>query len=120
MDKSKILQILGPGLAAAAVLLVVGLLITRSDWAGPPNVGTNQSKPPEIPTEGVNLPKDEFNGEGMSDSMPAADAPEWKADSGIEVWDVKEGSGDKACPPVQASSSTTPAGHSTAVSSTAA
>ncbi|WP_088258510.1 FKBP-type peptidyl-prolyl cis-trans isomerase [Fimbriiglobus ruber] len=30
----------------------------------------------------------------MSDTLPSVDGPEWKAEKGLKIWDVKEGEGE--------------------------
>jgi FKBP-type peptidyl-prolyl cis-trans isomerase len=101
VEKSKILQVMGPALAAAAVLVLVGALITSSEWAGTPPTGSKAVTPGKhsTPQPAVTVPKEEFNADGMSSELPPKDAPEWKpAGDGMEVWDVKEGTVDKPCP----------------------
>lgn len=102
MDKKGILRVLGPGLAAAAVVLFIGLLVASSEWTDP-TAGGPGTTPAANPTGGgksAAVGKDEANDSGMSDSLPPVDAPEWKdIGSGLKMWDVKVGGGETECPP---------------------
>ena len=101
MDKKRILQVLGPGVAAAAVVLLVGLLITASDWAEPGQgkAGKNTPLPPVAAGKGAAVAQDQANDSGMSDSLPPTETPEWKdAGGGMKLWDVVAGTGDIECP----------------------
>ncbi len=89
------LQVLLPAGAAAAVVLLVGVLVATSDWEG--TAGTDKGKakskggPPSHPAAS-------FDDSGMSNTLPPLDAPEWKPGPGdMKVWDVAEGEGEP-CP----------------------
>ena len=101
MDKKGILRVLGPGLAAAFVVLLIGLLVTSSEWnADAPAAGPG--KPPGGASPGgkrAMVAMGDANDAGMSDSLPPTDAPEWKdIGDGLKMWDVKLGEGDADCP----------------------
>jgi len=95
VDKQGIVRILGPGLAAAAVVLLVGLLVVYSDWK--PDTGPAKPGVPSAAAKGksASVASGDSNDSGMSDAMPSPDAPEWKDFSdGLKIWDVKVGDGD--------------------------
>lgn len=84
------LQILLPAAAAAGVVILVGILISTSDWG--------DSKTTERGKDGKIKTRITGDDSGMSDSMPPLEAPEWKpAEGGMKIWDVKEGEGPP-CP----------------------
>lgn len=90
MDRTKMLQVLGPAAGAAAVVVLVGVLIAVND--APP---ASSAKSPS--------PVGEPSGDKSSYSGPPLpfplDSPEWKdAAGGMKIWDVTEGSGEP-CPP---------------------
>jgi len=105
VEKKNMLQVLIPGLAAAAVVGLIALLILSGDWNGGAAGKGDPSKAKAAPapaggfgTKGECDPKD-FNDDGMVDSVPKGDGPEWQSlDGGLKYWDVKEGTGD-ACAP---------------------
>ena len=104
MDKKGIVRVLGPGLAAAAVVLLVGLLVITSDWKPEVAAGPVKQLAPSSAAKGkgASVDKDSANDVGMSDTLPPADAPEWKdLGDGLKMWDVKVGTGDAEaeCPP---------------------
>ena len=102
MDKQGIVRILGPGLAAAAVVLLVGLLVVYSDWK--PEAGPVKPGAPSAAAKGksASVESADSNDSGMTDALPSPDASEWKdaGSGGLKIWDVKVGDGDadKECP----------------------
>jgi hypothetical protein len=93
-NKEQMMKIVVPALAIAVVLVLVGLIIGLNGDPEPPKK--------EIVKPGGQtlraLPNVSGDDEGMSDTPPPADAPEWKEiGAGLKIWDVKEGEGD-ACP----------------------
>ena len=81
-------QILVPALAAAGVVVLIGVLVAVSDWGGP-NKTTVKGKQNSFGSD---------DDAGMSDSVPPLDADGWRTlPSGIRKWEVKEGEGDP-CP----------------------
>jgi FKBP-type peptidyl-prolyl cis-trans isomerase len=87
MERNKILQVLVPAGAAAAVVVLIGVLIALSDWGG-------SSAPSGKGKSGTAALDDA----GMTDTLPPLDAPEWKPGPGqMLIWDVKEGEGEP-CP----------------------
>ena len=102
MDKKGILRVLGPGLAAAVVVLLIGLLVASSEWTDKTTAAPGKTPGPN-PTggaKGAGVGKDEFNDSGMTETLPPVDAPEWKAiGDGLKMWDVKVGTGEVECPP---------------------
>ena len=104
MDKQGIVRVMGPALAAAGVVLLVGLLVVSSDWK--PDAAAGPLKPvapsPAAKGKAASVEKADINDAGMSDSLPPADAPDWKEiGNGLKMWDVKVGAGDAdaECPP---------------------
>lgn len=90
MDRTKMLQVLGPAAGAAAVVVLVGVLIAVND--APPG----SAKSPITSPTGEPI---DTSDAGMSDPVPAVDAPEWREKGGgLKIWDVKEGTGEP-CPP---------------------
>jgi len=75
------IQVLLPAGAAAAVVLVVGLLIALGDGSGSSAATGKEKQAPAGPPFSI-------------------DAAEWKplGNEGLKVWDVKEGTGEP-CPP---------------------
>ena len=103
MDKQGIVRVLGPALAASAVVLLVGVLVYSSEWGGDkPAAGKPPAPSAAAKGKGAALEPADANDSGMSDAMPSPDAPEWKdAGSGLKTWDVKVGDGgpERECPP---------------------
>jgi hypothetical protein len=88
-DKKKALQILVPAAAVAAVVVLIGLMVSIGNTPAPTNPG--KGKPGETPvaSSGATM-AGQFN-------FPL-DGPEWKdIGDGLKIWDVKEGSGEP-CP----------------------
>ncbi len=102
MDKQGIVRVLGPALAASAVVLLVGVLVYSSEWGGEkPAPGKPLAPSVAAKGKGVAVDPADANDAGMADAMPSADAPEWQdAGSGLKTWDVKVGSGgvEAECP----------------------
>ena len=95
-------QVLVPAGAAAVVVLLIGVLIATSDWAGPKPGGqgkAGQDAPAGTPGATGMTTKDDFNADGMTTTLPDVNAPDWKplGTTGIKVWDVKIGTGPE-CP----------------------
>jgi FKBP-type peptidyl-prolyl cis-trans isomerase len=89
VEKNKMVQVLVPALAAAGVVVLIGVLVAMSDW-GAAAKSTAKGKQTSSGSD---------DDAGMSDAIPPLDAPDWKTlPSGIRTWDVKEGEGDP-CPP---------------------
>ena len=102
MDKQGIVRVLGPALAAAAVVLLVGVLVFKSEWGGE-QPAPGKPLTPSAATKGNRVAVDpaDANDAGMVDSLPPADAPEWKdLGDGLKMWDVKVGTGgvESECP----------------------
>lgn len=92
VNQSTLKQVAVPAVAAAVVVLLIGVLVATSDWntKTTPTSGGGQAG-----TAGKSASGD---ASGMSDSLPPLDAPEWKEISeGVKIWDVVEGTGDP-CP----------------------
>lgn len=90
MEKNKMMQVLVPAIAAAAVVVLIGVLVAMSDWGGAKPTGKGGKK------SGVST--EQVNDEGMVDDLPSLEDPAWKTrPDGMRVWDVKEGEGDE-CP----------------------
>lgn len=90
MDRKKMLQVLLPAGAAGGMVLLIGLLIALGDGGSSAATGKEKEK--------TNQRAAAFDDSGMTDTLPPADAPEWKAGPGLmKVWDVAEGEGDP-CP----------------------
>jgi len=86
-DKKKALQILGPAVAVAAVVVLIGLMVSIGNSSGP---STAKGKPGDPPNPSGASMAGQFN-------FPL-DNPEWKdIGDGLKIWDVKEGTGDP-CP----------------------
>jgi len=105
VEKKNMLQVLIPGLAVAAVVGLIALLILSSDWnAGGANKGDpSKAKVAPAPAGGFGkkgeVESKDFNDDGMVDAVPKIDGPEWVSlDGGLKYWDVKEGTGE-ACAP---------------------
>ncbi len=97
VDNSTLKAVAVPALVAAGVVILVAVLVLQSDWAGPPKPA-GATATPGAPT--VSGDSGDASAEGMSQSVPAEGAPEWKpvGSQGLKIWDVKEGEGN-ACPP---------------------
>jgi len=86
-DKKKALQILGPAVAVAAVVVLIGLMVSIGNSSGP---STAKGKPGDPPNPSGASMAGQFN-------FPL-DNPEWKdIGDGLKIWDVKEGTGEP-CP----------------------
>jgi peptidylprolyl isomerase len=85
VEKNKMVQVLVPALAAAGVVVLIGVLVAMSDWGGPAKA-TGKAK-------GNVAASDDDS--GMSDSIPPLDDEGWKnLPSGVRFKDVKEGEGE--------------------------
>jgi peptidylprolyl isomerase len=88
VEKNKMVQVLVPALAAAGVVVLIGVLVAVSDWGGAAKP-TGKGK--------VNAAASDDDA-GMSDTIPPLDGEGWKTlPSGVRYLDVKEGEGDP-CP----------------------
>ena len=84
-------QVLVPAIAAAAVVVLIGVLVAMSDWGGPAKPSGKAGKVNAVPAE-------QMNDAGMADGLPPLDDPAWKVrPDDMRIWDVKEGEGDE-CP----------------------
>lgn len=82
-------QVLVPALAAAAVVILIGVLVAMSDWGGPDKTTVKAAK------HGAAGSGDDA---GMADKIPPLDAEGWKTmPNGVRFWDVTEGTGEP-CP----------------------
>lgn len=87
MDRKKMLQVLLPAGAAAGMVLLIGVLLAIGESPTDPSKGSSSSSAVVANTD------------GMSDTLPPIDAPEWKPGPGnMKVWDVKEGEGAGCLP----------------------
>lgn len=96
------MRVLGPALAAAAVVLLVGVLAFRSEWGGE-KPAPGKPLAPSVAAAGKSAAVDpaDVNDSGMVDALPSPDAPEWQdAGNGLKTWDVKVGGGgvESECP----------------------
>ncbi len=94
-NKEQMMKIVVPALAISVALVIIGLLIGMQGDKDEPKAGPAK---PNAPTNaGVSAPAG--NDDGMVDSVPPADAPEWKdIGNGLKIWDVKEGDGEPCRP----------------------
>lgn len=91
MDKKQMMNVLVPALAAAAVVVLVGLLIVSGDGGVAAGSGKDAGGSARM------VAVADRNDSGMSTTLPPTDAPEWKpAPGGMKMWDVKEGEGEPA------------------------
>jgi FKBP-type peptidyl-prolyl cis-trans isomerase len=104
MEKKEMLQYLVPGLVAAGVVMVIGLLVANSDWK-------DQSLPKK---DGADLPaftgskgsgkvEDEaVNDKGMTETLPETTGEGWKElGDGLRYKDVVMGDGPDCYPGAQ-------------------
>jgi peptidylprolyl isomerase len=88
VEKSKMMRVLVPALAAAGVVVLIGVLVAMSDWGGPTH--------PTLKSKKGGL--DTADDTGMTDTVPPLDAEGWMTlPTGVRYWDVKEGEGEP-CP----------------------
>lgn len=102
MEKDKMLQILIPALALAAVIVVVALIVGQSspDSTTAPTKPGSGIVPPLMPEMKV-IAEVPANTEGTSMTKPDLNAAEWRdIGAGLKIWDVKVGEVD---PPITAS-----------------
>ena len=99
MEKNKILQLLIPALAGAALLALVLFI-----YLGPaePKVDVTVEKGPDGKTKIVLMPESQrttdYSFEKMSKEMPPLDSPQFRdIGGGLKIMDVEEGTGDP-CP----------------------
>ena len=94
MDRTKMLQVLGPAGGAALVVLLIAALIAWNN--APPSAANPRHEGPPQPPASASTPPPKGDDAGMSDALPPKDAPEWKPGPGeMRVWDVKIGEGDE-------------------------
>jgi FKBP-type peptidyl-prolyl cis-trans isomerase len=91
VEKSKMTQVLVPAVAAAGVVVLIGVLIAMSDWdASAKGTGKGGKQAASGSATG-----DEA---GMSDKLPPLEGEGWKSlPNGMRTWDVTEGAGEP-CP----------------------
>lgn len=93
-NKEQMMKIVVPALAIAVVLVLIGLIIGLKSEPEPPKDDKLKPGAQTIRAQ----PSISGDDEGMSDTAPATDTPEWKdIGGGLKIWDVKEGEGDP-CP----------------------
>lgn len=93
VNPDKLKQIVVPAVAAAAVVILIGVLVMSSNFG--PKPGGGPAGLPAAAPDGTPL---DTSDAGMADAAPKPDAPEWKDyGDGLKAWDVKEGAGDP-CP----------------------
>jgi hypothetical protein len=101
VEKKALMQILVPGLAAAGVVLLIGLLVALSDWdSGNPGGGAKNPTAPGHSSggKGDGVTNDKANDSGMVDAIPPVEGPDWKdIGDGMKMQDAVEGTGT-ACP----------------------
>jgi len=94
MEKDKMLQILIPAVAVAAIVVIVALIVGQSSPdtdATKPGSGVAPPLPPGLKVIGE-VPA---TAEGVGMTKPDTGAPEWKdIGGGLKAWDVKEGEGE--------------------------
>jgi hypothetical protein len=91
MDQQQMKKILVPALAIAALVLLVGVIVSVGGDNGPIQNSKTTTPPPVTPgkREIGTVP---INADGMATAIPSKDAPEWKTvANGLKIWDVKEG-----------------------------
>lgn len=96
MEKEKMLQIVVPAIAVAAIIVVVGLIIVGTS---PPSDDTKpgSGKAPPLAHGKKMLAQVDINSEGVGLTPPDVNSPEWKdIGNGLKAWDVKVGEGDVA------------------------
>lgn len=100
MDRKVMLQWLVPASMAGLLIVLLGVLVSISDYKDP-------GAPPTGPgaTAAVPVPQTPITGDasGMSSTdasgLPPVDAENWKPGPGaMKVWDVREGEGPAAAP----------------------
>ncbi len=94
-NKEQMMKIVVPALAISVALVIIGLLIGMQGDKDEPKKGTTKPGGPAM----AGIPPVAADDEGMTNSAPLADAPEWKdIGGGLKIWDVKEGDGE-VCKP---------------------
>ena len=96
MEKEKMLQIVVPAIAVAAIIVIVAFIVVGT---APPSDDTKAGSgkaPPLAPGKKM-LAQVDINSDGVGMTAPDLNSPEWKniGDS-LKVWDVKVGEGDVA------------------------
>jgi hypothetical protein len=96
MNKDKMLQILIPALAVAAIVVVVALIVGQSSPdAAPTKPGSGVAQP--IPHGLKMIAQVPESTDGLSLEKPATGGPEWRdIGEGLKVWEVKAGEGDES------------------------
>ncbi len=87
MEANQLKKVVIPAVAVAGIILLVGCLFLLGE---PGSSGSEGSKPALTGDQSL---------EGMSDSLPPVDSPEFKdIGEGLKVWDVKVGEGEECKP----------------------
>ena len=96
MEKDKMLQILIPALAVAAIVVIVALIVGQSSPdAEATKAGSGVVSP--LPKGAKVIAEVPANIEGLSLEKPDTGGPEWKdIGEGLKVWEVKTGEGESA------------------------
>lgn len=93
VDKQQMKNILIPAAAIAAIILVIGLIISGTSGGGSEAKSTAKAANPEQVSI-ISKVMDNSD-KGMSDVIPPLDSSEWKdIGGGLKIWDIKDGEGD--------------------------
>ncbi len=96
MEKDKMLQILIPALAVAAIVVVVALIVGQSSPDAEPSKPGNGIAPP-IPHGLKMIAQIPESTDGLSLDKPATGGAEWRdIGEGLKVWEVKTGEGEES------------------------
>ena len=94
MEKDKMLQILIPALALAAIVVVVALIVGQSSPDAEPTKPGSGVVPP-IPQGLKMIAEVPASTEGLSLEKPDTGKPDWRdIGDGLKVWEVKSGEGE--------------------------
>ena len=94
MEKDKMLQILIPAAAVAAIVVIVALIIGQSSSDAEPTKAGSGVAPP-IPHGLKMIAEVPASTEDLSLEKPDTSAPEWRdIGEGLKVWEVKTGEGE--------------------------
>ena len=95
MEKDKMLQILIPVAAIAAIAVVVALIVGQSaPDAATTRAGGDGGAAARPPAAGKKMSEAVAKAEGMVTAVPDATAAEWKdIGSGLKTWDIRAGEG---------------------------
>ena len=88
MDKKGILRVLGPGLAAAAVVLLIGLLVASSEWTDKTTAAPGKTPGPNPTPASARYPANTSRGNTATRSKTVTAPATWPVDALLSICEL--------------------------------